>query len=76
MDAGVTRRAALVFGLIGGAFAHARLAAAQETDANEVLAALERRHGGRLGVVIVDTGSGRTIAQLGEDRFAMCSTFS
>ena len=39
------------------------------------LAALERRHGGRLGVAILDTGTGRRINHRGEERFAMCSTF-
>lgn len=41
----------------------------------EALAALERRHGGRLGVAILDTASGRRINHRGEERFAMCSTF-
>jgi beta-lactamase class A len=39
------------------------------------LAELERRHGGRLGVAILDTGSQRLIAQRGDERFALCSTF-
>jgi beta-lactamase class A len=39
------------------------------------LAELDRRHGGRLGVAILDTGSGRRIAHRGEERFALCSTF-
>jgi beta-lactamase class A len=39
------------------------------------LAALERSHGGRLGVAILDTGSGRQVAHRGEERFLMCSTF-
>ncbi len=39
------------------------------------LAALERRHGGRLGVAILDTGSGRRIVRRGSERFLMCSTF-
>lgn len=39
------------------------------------LAALERRHGGRLGVAMLDTGSQRLIAHRGDERFAMCSTF-
>lgn len=38
------------------------------------LAALEARHGGRLGVAIVDTGSGRTLSHRGYERFPMCST--
>jgi beta-lactamase class A len=36
---------------------------------------IERRHGGRLGVFAVDTGSGRTLAHRADERFLMCSTF-
>jgi beta-lactamase class A len=37
---------------------------------------LERQlGGGRLGVFALDTGSGRTLAQREDERFAMCSTF-
>ena len=39
------------------------------------LAALERRHGGRLGVSILDTGSGHRASHRGDQRFLMCSTF-
>jgi beta-lactamase class A len=39
------------------------------------LAALERRHGGRLGVAIFDTASQRMISHRGDERFALCSTF-
>jgi beta-lactamase class A len=39
------------------------------------IAALERRCGGRLGVMAVDTGSGRALAHRADERFAMCSTF-
>lgn len=41
----------------------------------ERLAALERRHGGRLGVAMLDTGSGTQVAYRGHERFLMCSTF-
>ena len=41
----------------------------------EQLAALERSHGGRLGVAILDTATGRRINHRGEERFPMCSTF-
>ncbi len=44
-------------------------------DANERLAELERRHGGRLGVAILDTGNGRCATHRGDERFLMCSTF-
>ena len=39
------------------------------------LAMLERRHGGRLGVAILDTGSGRREGYREGERFLMCSTF-
>jgi beta-lactamase class A len=39
------------------------------------LAAIESRVGGRVGVFVVDTGSGRTLAHRENERFAMCSTF-
>ncbi len=39
------------------------------------LAALEARTGGRLGVVALDTGTGRRLAHRGGERFPLCSTF-
>ncbi|SET97348.1 class A beta-lactamase [Pseudomonas graminis] len=39
------------------------------------LADLESRHGGRLGVAILDTASQRLISHRGDERFALCSTF-
>ncbi len=45
------------------------------TGARARLAALERRHGGRLGVAVLDTGDGCRIAHRGDQRFLMCSTF-
>ena len=39
------------------------------------LSALERERGGRLGFVARDTGSGRTLAWRGDERFVYCSTF-
>lgn len=38
------------------------------------LAELERTHGGRLGVAVLDTGTGRHAAYRGDERFLMCST--
>lgn len=43
--------------------------------AQEQLAKLEASTGGRLGVVAFDTGSARTIAHRGNERFPMCSIF-
>lgn len=39
------------------------------------LAALERQHGGRLGVAILDSHSGRHAGHRADERFLMCSTF-
>jgi beta-lactamase class A len=43
--------------------------------ADNPLAALERKYRGRLGVVIIDTATGRTLSHRANERFAMCSTF-
>jgi beta-lactamase class A len=42
---------------------------------SRALAALERLSGGRLGVMALDTGSGRTLAHRAGERFLLCSTF-
>ena len=39
------------------------------------LAALEAASGGRLGIAVLDTASGRTLSHRADERFAMCSTF-
>ncbi len=39
------------------------------------VAAIEQRLGGRLGVAMLDTGTGRSLAHRASERFAMCSTF-
>jgi beta-lactamase class A len=51
--------------------------AAQSVMAEEAsgIAEIEKRHGGRLGVFAVDTGTGRTPAHRADERFLMCSTF-
>src|SRR6201996_853210 len=40
-----------------------------------LIAQIEKRAGGRLGVSALDTGSGHRIAWRGDERFPMCSTF-
>lgn len=40
-----------------------------------LIAAIERRTGGRLGVAALNTRSGRWIRHRADERFAMCSTF-
>ncbi len=42
--------------------------------ADEPLAQLERRHGGRLGVAILDTGTMHLTTYRGNERFPLCST--
>lgn len=74
----MNRRKLLQVALLGaGALAlepaWARIASTADLSAR--LAALERRHGGRLGVCILDTGSGHRAAHRGDERFLMCSTF-
>jgi len=55
---------------LGPAFARAGRA----SDVEARLAALERRHGGRLGVAILDTDNGRRHGHRADERFLMCST--
>ncbi len=39
------------------------------------VAGLERSHGGRLGVAVLDSVGGSVIAHRGDERFALCSKF-
>jgi beta-lactamase class A len=39
------------------------------------IASIEKERGGRLGVAVIDTASGRSAAFRGDERFPMCSTF-
>ncbi|MRV70272.1 class A beta-lactamase [Duganella sp. FT92W] len=50
------------------------IARAAETPQDQ-LAALERSAGGRLGVAVLDTGSGKQVLHRAGERFAFCSTF-
>lgn len=72
------RRAVLKAALAGAVLLAVRPAlcfAARRHDAAAALARLERVHGGRLGVAILDTGSGDRVGHRGDERFLMCSTF-
>jgi beta-lactamase class A len=75
------QRRDLLKGLVvgGAAVALGRVAVASTRsatgDAAAQLAAIERRHGGRLGVAILDTGTGKRASYRGDQRFLMCSTF-
>ena len=79
MDPYCSRRKLLLAGLGAATWAGGlRHAAAAEVDPEGPVAklmALERAHGGRLGVAILDVDSGRRINHRGEQRFALCSTF-
>lgn len=71
------RRTLLKTGLLGASALALRPALARPTRAPDVaarLAALERRHGVRLGVAIHDTGDGRRFGHRADERFLMCST--
>lgn len=44
-------------------------------DVDEALAALHRQSGGRLGVHVLDTGTGQSFGIHDDEMFALCSTF-
>jgi beta-lactamase class A len=46
-----------------------------QADVAANLTALEVKHGGRLGVAVLDTSSGKHLGHRADKRFAMCSTF-
>jgi len=49
--------------------------AASAPDFSSQLTQIERASGGRLGVAVLDTGSGRRAGHREDERFPMCSTF-
>jgi beta-lactamase class A len=57
------------------ALAVAGAARAGRADAEAQLGAIETRLGGRLGVMVVDTGNGAVHAHRADERFPLCSTF-
>ncbi|MDE2062267.1 MAG: class A beta-lactamase [Bradyrhizobium sp.] len=68
------------FGLlatIGGCVLHGPAAFAQDRSQKleHDIAAIEKEHGGRLGVAVLDSASGSSAAFRGDERFPMCSTF-
>jgi beta-lactamase class A len=72
----ISRRKLLLSGLFA-APALACVKARAQSGADEIqsgLADLERAHGGRLGVCVIDVGSGQRAEHRGAERFAMCST--
>jgi beta-lactamase class A len=74
----VQRRSLLKAALLSVSALALRPALASVADTRSLavrLLALEQRHGGRLGVSILDTGNGRRVAHRGGERFLLCSTF-
>lgn len=72
------RRSLLKSALIGASAFALRpsfLLAGETSDAKAKLAALERQHGGRLGVAMLDTGNGQRVGYRDDERFLLCSTF-
>ena len=72
----ISRRGILVRGLLAApALACARaFAHANPDDIRAGLADLEKAHGGRLGVCVLDATRGRRIEHRADERFALCST--
>ena len=62
-------RRTFIVGTVGLAAAPAAFA---ETDP---FAELEKQHGGRLGVAVIDIATGQRMAYRADERFPMCSTF-
>lgn len=54
--------------------AYPLFAAPTAPDFPAMMDRLEKRHGGRLGVAVLDTANGHRIAHRGDERFLLCST--
>ncbi len=78
MTVSITRRTALLSAL-AAAPAFGVIQASAESPSRQTaearLTELERRHGGRLGVAALNTGTGKRLEHRADERFAMCSTF-
>lgn len=76
MTQAISRRRLLLTAAIGGALPSVTFAQAPAAThaAAHAFEALETKNGGRLGVVAVDTASGRRLAYRADERFPMCST--
>ncbi len=75
----VTRRFVVLGVAVTAAAGRARAGSSSLEDrighANDRIAAIEKREGGRLGVAVLDAGGGPTLAYRAGERFPMCSTF-
>lgn len=68
--------ALVVAGLSGaGSAASGRLSLGDWKGLRDAVVAAERDSGGRLGVAVLDTATGRRFAYRGDERFPLCSTF-
>src|ERR1700730_11314169 len=72
----ISRRALLTGSLLAAPSVLGLRAAANNRDGKlqDGIADLEGRHGGRLGVAVLDGASSTPIAHRGDERFALCST--
>jgi len=70
----LTRRS-LLASAIAVLACNARAASSEPSDFATRVAAIQAKTGGRLGVCVLDTGSGRVLQFNADERFAMCSTF-
>lgn len=72
----LTRRTALTsMAALVPTLAAARSMAKAAPSTAQQFSALEAAHGGRLGVAVLDTHTGKSFGHRGHERFAMCSTF-
>ena len=71
----ISRRTLLAISLLAVPALSNAWAAADDENVRRALADLERRHGGRLGVAVLDTATMNGVAHRGDERFPLCSTF-
>src|SRR5215210_841574 len=71
----ISRRTLLATSLLAVPALSNAWAASDDENVRRALADLERRHGGRLGVAVLDTATMNGVAHRGDERFPMCSTF-
>jgi beta-lactamase class A len=72
----LTRRRFLAISAIAPALPRFTFAASNRYAAlPDVIAAMEKKHSGQIGVSILDTATGERAAYRGDERFPMCSTF-
>jgi beta-lactamase class A len=73
----ISRRSLLAGSLLAGPALFSFPATANDGDKElqDGVADLERKHGGRLGVAVLDTEKTRLIAHRGDERFPLCSTY-